>query len=222
MTQDKFLHGYAQAAVDFTVNAQDPLGGGWRYLPRQAGDTSVLGWQVMALKSGAMGYLRVPPTSARGATYFLDAVQANGGATYGYDTPAAGKATTAIGLLCRMYLGWKKENPALQQGVEALAGWGPDVGRGQANMYYNYYATQVMHHWEGPLWDKWNKTMREFLIKSQSKQGHAKGSWHLAGDPGSDLGGRLYCTSMCAMTLEVYYRHLPLYRKGSMEDEFEE
>ena len=28
-----------------------------------------------------------------------------------------------------------------------------------------------------------------------------------------DIGGRLYTTAMCAMTLEVYYRYMPLYEK---------
>ena len=29
-------------------------------------------------------------------------------------------------------------------------------------MYYNYYATQVMRHWEGEEWEKWNKVMRDY------------------------------------------------------------
>ena len=30
-------------------------------------------------------------------------------------------------------------------------------------MYFNYYTTQVLHHYEGPAWEKWNKELREFL-----------------------------------------------------------
>ena len=40
------------------LNSQSPIGG-WRYAPRQAGDTSVTGWQLMALKSGQMAGLSV-------------------------------------------------------------------------------------------------------------------------------------------------------------------
>jgi hypothetical protein len=80
-------------------------------------------------------------------------------------------------------------------------------------MYYNYYATQVMHHWGGKPWERWNGVMREYLIHTQSQRGHEKGRWWFNGsDPGSSAGGRLYCTAMAAMTLEVYYRHMPLYR----------
>ena len=61
----------AQAALNFIMEAQDPNGGGWRYEPRQAGDTSVVGWQIMALKSGQMAYLTVNPAVFEKAKAFL-------------------------------------------------------------------------------------------------------------------------------------------------------
>jgi hypothetical protein len=223
MTHDKGLHQPAQEAINFICYAQDPIGGGWRYDPRERGDTSVVGWQIMALKSGYLAYLRVPPITAKKAFQFLDSVQAESGASYGYldgnIEPGTGQATTAIGLLCRMYLGWKKDNAALQQGVEWISSIGPSVG----DMYYNYYATQVMRHWEGDLWKKWNDVMRDQLVNSQAKGGHEAGSWFMpGGDLGADQGGRLYCTSMATMILEVYYRYMPIYRKQSTEENFPE
>ena len=222
MTDDKGLHNPAQAAVNFICYAQDPVGGGWRYKPRQPGDTSVVGWQIMALKSGHMAYLRVPPATVKRAFAFLDSVQANSGATYGYTSPGTGKATTAIGLLCRMYLGWKKDYPALQRGAKMISKWGPS----KSNMYYNYYATQVMRHVEGDMWKKWNSVMRDQLVNSQSKNGHETGSWFMGNPQKPALcekhGGRLYCTSMATMVLEVYYRHMPIYGKESIEEDFKE
>jgi hypothetical protein len=217
MTHDKGLYAPAQQALNFIAYAQDPVGGGWRYRPRQAGDTSVVGWQIMAMKSGHMAYLRVPPVTVQKAFRFLDSVQANNGAHYGYTDPAAGReATTAVGLLCRMYLGWKKENPALERGVKWISSKGPS----KSNMYYNYYATQVMRHWEGDRWKKWNDVMRDQLIKSQAQKGHETGSWFMGAGHVTERGGRLYCTSMATMVLEVYYRHLPIYRKQSTEEDF--
>lgn len=219
MTHDRDLHDYAQAAINYICYAQDTIGGGWRYEERTPGDTSVVGWQIMAMKSADMAYLHVPPITVKKAIQFLDSVQANDGANYGYTSPGQGDATSAIGLLCRMYLGWKKDNPALQRGVKFLSDRGPSSG----NMYYNYYATQVMRHWEGEEWDNWNNVMRDQLVNSQAKGGHEAGSWYMhKGDHGSDKGGRLYCTAMATMVLEVYYRHLPIYQKQSTEEEFPE
>src|SRR5207244_8971823 len=45
LTSDPNLKSSAQRAINFIVGAQDPDSGGWRYQPRQGGDTSVVGWQ---------------------------------------------------------------------------------------------------------------------------------------------------------------------------------
>ena len=219
MTKDRQLMAPAQMSLNFITYAQDPVGGGWRYKPRQAGDTSVVGWQLMALKSGHMAYLNVPKNTIAGCYKFLDSVQANSGATYGYTSPGGGPATTAVGLLCRMYLGWKKDEPALVRGVETISKWGPSKG----DMYFNYYATQVMRHHGGPLWDKWNKTMRDHLVATQEMgkgQCDNTGSWNMGAGHGARVGGRLYNTALATMILEVYYRHMPIYAQQAAEDDF--
>ena len=215
MTQDKKLQAPAQAVVNFTCFAQDPVGGGWRYEPKQRGDTSVAGWQLMSLKSAQMANLKIAPTTFPKAIEFLNFVQDNGGATYGYTDAGEGKATTAIGLLCRMYLGWRHDNPSLKNGVLWLSEQGPS----KENMYYNYYATQVMRHWQGKEWDHWNSILRDYLIDTQATKGHEEGSWFFPGeeDYGGMHGGRVYYTAVSAMILEVYYRHMPIYKGQSIE-----
>ncbi len=215
MTNDPELLQPAQFALNFIAYAQDPVGGGWRYEPKQPGDTSVVGWQLMACKSGHLAYLTVPRRTILGATRFLDSVQEENGAKYGYMGSGSGPATTAVGLLCRMYLGWKHDEPALKAGVEYLSQLGPSD-----NYYYNYYATQVLRHYGGPAWESWNSVLRDRLVESQSKRGHETGSWHFSRDPWVDRGGRLYCTSMATMILEVYYRHMPIYGKQAAEEDF--
>jgi hypothetical protein len=222
MTQDRDLAAPAQAALNFIVYAQDPVGGGWRYSPRQPGDTSAVGWQLMALKSGHLAFLQVPPSVVKGATKFLDSVQADEGSQYGYTSPGPGAATSAVGLISRMYMGWEKANPALDRGVKRLAKMGPQISaKGTANMYFNYYASQVMHQFDGPdgpLWTAWNTKMRDTLVQTQSKKGHETGSWFFTGEHGSEQAGRLYSTSMATMTLEVYYRYMPIYSQKSADD----
>jgi hypothetical protein len=69
----------------------------------------------------------------------------------------------------------------------------------------------VLHHLEGADFDLWNYRMREHLIRTQQKQGHETGSWNPDGADLGTRGGRLYATSLALMTLQVYYRHLPMY-----------
>lgn len=221
MTRDRDLIAPAQSATAFIINTQDPQGGGWRYFPGMPGDTSVTGWQLMALKSADNAYISVPVVTIERMRTFFDYVQHDDGAAYGYTQPDKDStSSTPVGLLCRMILGWKREEPALVRGVDSLSIGGPTTD----NVYYNFYATQVLHHFGGPLWDKWNFKMREGLIASQAKEGHEAGSWmavetNLADRHASLSGGRLYTTALAALTLEVYYRHLPLYGKQiSFED----
>lgn len=216
LSHDSELGYAAQAAVNFIANAQNPETGGWHYAPRGVGDTSVVGWQVMGLKSGQMAGLSVPGPTFEGAKHWLKGVASGkGGGLFAYSLAGGASNTmTAVGLLCSQYLGKQRNDPAMEEGMEYLMANMPTVTN--RNCYYWYYATQVMHNMPGPEWDKWNRQMRRVLIESQVKtKGCAEGSW----DPDlpykdvwSAQGGRIMVTSLCCLTLEVYYRYLPLYK----------
>jgi hypothetical protein len=215
MTKDPNLRRPAQLAVNFIVKAQDPEGGGWRYRIPQAGDTSVLGWQLMALQSARIAELNFPPQVITRAGRFLKSVELDGGGTFGYtDRRSPRRGTTSVALLCRMYLGRSQENKGMIRGMNNLSKWGPDP----SDMYYCYYATQAMHHWGGERWAQWNTVMRDHLVATQSHSGDAEGSWITDQGHGSEMGGRLYTTCLSIMTLEVYYRYLPIYRRPSVAE----
>jgi hypothetical protein len=181
----------------------------------------VLGWQVMALKSGQMAGLVVSPAVMAGARQFLKSV-----ASGYHDEQFAylprqnpSETMTSVGLLCSQYLGAKRNDPQITEGVTYLIDHLPDDQ--QRNIYYWYYAMQVMHNVDGPQWDTWNRKTRRILIQTQVKEGCAAGSWDPAlptRDLWGDRGGRLMVTSLSALTLEVYYRYLPLYKLDA-EDE---
>ena len=221
MTKDPALMLPAQASLNFIAYAQ-ANDGGWRYQPKQAGDTSVTGWQIMALKSGHMGYLQVPPATIQRSIAFLDKVQGNYGATYGYVDKSVSNnhlPCTPIGLLCRMYTGWDKNHPGIVAGVE----WLGKKGVQKNDIYYNYYAAQVLRHNGGVVWDKFNVELRDWLVEAQSQKDGAKGSWYFPNSRshrGPHEGGRLASTSFACMILEVYYRHMPLYAESAALDEF--
>jgi hypothetical protein len=219
LTSDPKIKISAQRALNFIAYAQDPAGGGWRYAPKQAGDLSVTGWQLMALKSGQMAGLSVSRNVLKASERYLDSVESpTKKGNYRYMSDSGESVTmTSVGLLCRQYSGVNARNPGLLGGVQVLRANPP--GRTN-NIYYEYYATQVMHHMQGEDWNFWNLGpngdgkggIRDTLIAKRDvgttpKRPHQAGSW-----PGSQ-GGRLMATSLSLLCLEVYYRHLPLYRR---------
>ena len=213
MTQDSALQEPAQRALNYAakVQADDGSGGGgWRYNPGQDVDTSVTGWFVMALQSGRMAGLDVSTPALDKVSAYLDRVTADG-SRYSYRPGERVKPSmTAEALLCRQYLGWKRDDPKLIDGVRFLLEH-PENWH-ELDVYYWYYATQVIHHMGGEFWTEWNDVMRRVLPENQVQEGRERGSWDSRGDPYGYQGGRLYCTCLCIYMLEVYYRHLPIYQ----------
>lgn len=210
MTQASMFRGPAQKAIDYAVKIQAPEGG-WRYRPGVDSDLSVTGWFVMGLQSGLMAGLDVPSPTLERVSRFLDSVESYGGSFYRYlpSRPEPSAAMTAEGLLCRQYLGWKRKDPRLRGGADFLLE--NPVNWQQRDVYYWYYATQVLHHLGQPYWDPWNRVMRETLPKYQVLSGPERGSWDPDGDRWGSHAGRLYVTCLSTYMLEIYYRHLPIY-----------
>ena len=231
LTGDQKFRLPAQRAIRFIELAQHGRGG-WRYRPGEVGDTSVFGWQMMALQSARSPQLNleVDPTTLKLADYFLDQVAAPArfdnrnetplpiGAAYCYQPGReATPAMTAEAILCRMYLGWKKHDPRLSSAIKWLI---TDhlPNDDDKNLYYWYYGTQVMHHYGGEPWKIWNNKMRELLISTQESKGEFPGSWTPDEFEWGNRGGRIYTTSLAVCTLEVYYRHLPLFKQIDLNE----
>ena len=214
MTHDETYLPAAQKAVDYCVKIQAPEGG-WRYQPGVDSDLSVTGWFAMAMQSARMAGIEVPSPVFDKINKFLDSVARDEGSRYAYQFNAgATKPLTAEGLLSRQYLGWQRDDVRLRNGVDFLVANLPDWN--DRNVYYWYYGTQVCHHMEGKDWRKWNDVMRQLLPEHQEKQGAERGSWDPNGDRWGATAGRLYVTCLSLYTLEVYYRHLPIYQAKSM------
>ncbi len=239
MTGDASLRAAAQRAIDYAVAGQMP-DGGWKYHPPRPnhpnrGDMSVTGWYMMALKSGEMAGLDVPREAYERLAGFLDAVFISDSLGYGYEArpsaplqneaaegdgeeprrlfqvrPEVRTALTAEALLCRQFLGWRRDDPRLRTGVDLLF---REVPRDfdYPDVYTWYYVTQVCHHLGGDPWREWNAWMRATLPAAQVVKGKEKGSWNPSHDKWGYSGGRLFMTCLCTCMLEVYYRHLPLF-----------
>ena len=217
LSQDPVLRRPAQNAINLLINSQHE-NGGWRYGPSKTpqGDMSISGWQIMALKSAQMAGLDVPPVAVSRSKSFLESCCNKDNEGYSY--VANGGATprmTAVGLLCRQYMeNWGPSHPRMIKAISTQIKNNPP---NRQDVYYYYYATQVMHHFGGEPWREWNEKMRESLIAKQDKNDKSAhfGSWSPQGDPWGRAGGRLMITSLNLLTLEVYYRYLPLYYRDA-------
>jgi hypothetical protein len=230
MTQDPELKEPAQKAIDFIVAAQHKQRGGWRYSPGAESDTSVSGWMMMALKSGRLAGLKVPDQTFEKLDGFLTTAQGQGGQAhmfrYNPHAPLTreqqhgrkpSKTMTAVGLLMRLYAGWSRDHEQMIKGANYLRENLPDIGTTRdpkRDTYYWYYATQVMFHMGGDYWRDWNNRLHALLVDSQIENGPMAGSW----DPRNPIpdtwaphAGRHYVTTLNLLSLEVTYRHLPLY-----------
>ena len=231
MTQDPELKVPAQKCLDYIVDTQHAQRGGWRYTAQVSADTSVTGWMMMALKSGQLSGLIVPEKTYQGIQRWLGLAQSpQRPDRYRYnpfapDTPTQrhGRAPTptmtSVGMLMRMYSGWRRDNAAMQAAADYLLQYPPQMGTTespQRDAYYWYYATQVMFHMGDEYWEKWNQSLNPILLESQLKNGPDSGSWDPrlpVPDRWSVHAGRLYVTTMNLLNLEVYYRHLPIYEE---------
>ena len=74
----------------------------------------------------------------------------------------------------------------------------------------------MLHNVQGKDWERWNHFVRETLVNSQVNGLDCdRGSWDPMMpdvDAWGRSAGRLYQTSLSLLTLEVYYRYLPLYQ----------
>ena len=211
LTQDESLAGPARSAISFAEKAQGKPGG-WKYeAGSERSDLSVSGWFVMLFQSAKYAGIDFDPGVLVRAETFIDTVMLPEGSRFRYESDhEPSLAMTAEGLLCRQYLGWKKNDARLKAGAKYMLKH--PIRWSQKNVYYWYYATQVMRNLDEETWKKWNAQLSVVLPEKQRKTGVEAGSWDHQGDPYGGPGGRLYVTCLCIYSLEVYYRHLPLYQ----------
>jgi hypothetical protein len=197
------------------IEAMQHDDGGWRYrpVPGLPSDTSVTGWQVLAIKTAQQA--GVPASddclSRIGPFFDAHAVESTGQTRYqGGNTSS--EATTGVGMLARQFLLDEADSPMVHKAAEFLAdlaerSWDTvDKQRRNRDYYLWYNCTLAMFRAGGDTWHRWNNIIRDAIINLQRDDGCSRGSW----DPEprwGDKGGRVYSTALATLCLEVYYRY---------------
>ena len=231
LTRNPAIGRMAQRALDFICTTQ-PDHGGFVYggaCPKATGDTSVTGWQIMAIKSGMCAELKVPEQAVERSRIFLkNASREYGQSAYRVGSKGPGSlAITSIALLCRVFLGGDEYEDEIRQSAQFLVSRELQDGKalpgGKSkhlvkNLYYTYYSALSMFQIGGEVWASWNKMFRDPLVKAQVHKlteggKYVRGSWDPAKHTYGRHGGRVYATAMAILSLEVYYRFLPVYKR---------
>jgi outer membrane biosynthesis protein TonB len=153
-------------------------------------------------------------------------------------TREPGECTSAVGLLCRLYTGWSSNDPSLLKGVNQLL---KSNTHPALLLYRNFYLAQILLHIDHPAWEQWNRRNRDYLVRMQVTETTRMnqrnpafgsppceiGSWYLTNPNGTTKNairdrhlapaGRLAHTALAILTLEVYYRLLPIYKPVAIE-----
>lgn len=214
LTGDPALRPVLRRAIGYTVSRQHPTTGGWRYAAGDRGDTSQLGWQLMALASSRQLGLAEAAAAEEASRGFLDTVTSGRRAGLASYRPGERPtpAMTAEALYARLLLGLSPESPTVAEAAAFLDQHRP--GRSRVDSYAWYYGTLALFHVGGEPWQRWNSGLQQTLLSLQrTGTGSPVGSW----DPDAAWGrhgGRVYATAVAALMLEVYYRYQPLHGQG--------
>ncbi len=188
---------------------------GWRYGNGDS-DTSVTSWMVLALKSSEHAGITVNPSAYEGARNWLEKVSTSAGTT-GYTSKAnPNQAMSATGLFLRLTLGEEPTTPMNRAAARLISRNRLNVSSGSiSNLYGIYYSALAMYQVGGWQWRKFNPKIRDALVSAQHKgSGCERGSWRGSGH----IGDPVLATTFATLTLETYYRYLPVHT-GSGEDE---
>jgi len=227
LTKVPMLKDAATKSIDAIVRGQNGRGL-WTYkcVNADRSDTSYGGWCVQAIKAGVMAELEVNGLKecANRAIGGLKSNYGSGG--FGYTSPGTSKTLTPVGVLCLQILGAGK-NAAVRDPMngmlkDATCNW--QQGWCGNPIYCWYYLTQAKFHEGGDHWKSWNREFSPTLVKNQIVI--AKAIENMKGEK-VDIGywqttateehckAYVYNTTLCALMLTVYYRHLPTYKPPS-------
>lgn len=207
MSGDRRYTDAALAGARFIVACQDARGGGWRYSPLESGDTSVFGWQIMALHAAERLGFAIPDATRALAIRYVERARAGERGALGCYRPGQSPtpAMTAELLYARQLL----DQPAGDDEVREAAVFFAQPSGSQVDLYCWYYGSlSLVQSPSRELWNVWNPVVRDTLVGLQHRDDHAEddGSWD-TNFRWASRGGRVFSTALATLTLEVYYRY---------------
>ncbi len=231
MTRMPLLKEPVEKAVKLIIAGQQEAGG-WdhRYQHEKWSDLSVGGWQVQALRAAQAADVQVDGIvqALENSVQFVQGMHAGEGKFYyrlGNKTPNGDlDYMSGVAVLC-MQLAGSNQVQEVKYGLEYLRdvecsdweeGWEKTGKNKSFNIAYEwYYTTQAIFQKGGSKWNHWNNKFAPMLIEAQD----GSGAWKPPGESDEDVSKDIiYTTSFCTLSLQVYYRILPSFKKADRND----
>ena len=169
-------------------------------------DTSVSGWQLMALRGASNIGANIPQSAIDDGIAFIKRRSTGpaGGGGFGYTGHSGVNiALTGTGILALSLMG-QPNAPEVRAGADyLLLNANPQNLSHNSHYYYTiYYVSQAAWQLGGTYWTTLSQRLdADILAKRKSD-----GSWDGEVNPS-------YCTAMALLALSVPYRYLPIYQR---------
>ena len=221
---ERMKHGIEQA-IKFSLELQNrPKArpedrGGWRYLnlvDDKDADLSIIGWQLMALRSAKNAGFDVPAEAIDAAVECVRRHYSPRFETFAYAIGEnyTSRAMTGAGILALAHAG-RHDTPEAKQAAEKLRtlsfaeyNGSPD---GLDRYHYSlFHCTQAAHQLGGEYWDTFFPPIARVLLKNQE----ADGGWQAeVSRHGDSRYGRAYPTALVVLVLQAHNELLPVFQR---------
>ena len=237
LTKDPKLRAPLEGAVGWILANQNlgrdrRNRGGWGYFsptldPEDTfSRSSASAWQIMALESARLSGINVPDEALRAARQFLLSSYDRRYRYFLYSRDPERlrsewrtlPASTPAAVFCLQLFGMDPQtDDRLAAGIDYTLERAPRryrkysdddfVLQGAGNVYFWYYGSLACFMAGGESWDRWNEALKRVLIGGQSQDGSFRPIDAYADQAGDTQRDRSYTTSLCVLSLEVYYRY---------------
>lgn len=214
-------------SVQAILDAQQP-NGGWGYFYKDTNiDSSVVAWNIQALKAADHSRLPIKTTSRKGSIkkalsdagkYMKTCATPDGRFKYQAADATFRPAMIGVGILSLQMTGNASSTEArkaldnIKKDYATPINWSNNDPT--TDLYNQYYIVQAAMNRQGDVWDTYNKSFRDGLIKLQGGDGkfnkpgyNQHGSWNVVSQ--NNKAADIYRQGLATLTMAVYYRFLP-------------
>jgi len=206
------------------INGQLTNGAWGNWYRQEIADSSATSWQIQALTAASAAGIQLDGMDAamkkavEGVSYLY---VGDGSWYYRKGVPLkmwsnGGPIMSGAMVLSLQLLG-SQNDPLVLAGLRYMnefgvteweKAWTNPINKSLPATYEWYYNTQAVFQRGGSRWKTWNEAFAPMLIGNQ----HLEGWWR---GPGQKEGEEtIYSTSLCALSLQVYYRILPSFQQA--------